>query len=143
MTLLPSQKRLKKHVKIIFFIYYLIYPFQSEAQLEHSDFSNQNEHQTSGKELSRKPFIEAENLFHSGKFMAAKPYYHIYLEKFKKAKRRSKAFFRLGLIDQNAKSFSTALVFYQMLLNEDPKICLLYTSPSPRDGLLYRMPSSA
>ena len=24
-----------------------------------------------------------------------------------------------------------------------PTICLLYTSPSPRDGLLYRMPSSA
>ena len=23
------------------------------------------------------------------------------------------------------------------------RICLLYTSPSPRDGLLYRMPSSA
>ena len=25
----------------------------------------------------------------------------------------------------------------------NPKICLLYTSPSPRDGLLSRMPSSA
>ena len=25
----------------------------------------------------------------------------------------------------------------------DPPICLLYTSPSPRDGLLSRMPSSA
>ena len=25
----------------------------------------------------------------------------------------------------------------------DDKICLLYTSPSPRDGLLSRMPSSA
>ena len=25
----------------------------------------------------------------------------------------------------------------------DPYICLLYTSPSPRDGLLSRMPSSA
>ena len=25
----------------------------------------------------------------------------------------------------------------------EPKICLLYTSPSPRDGLLSRMPSSA
>ena len=25
----------------------------------------------------------------------------------------------------------------------DPCICLLYTSPSPRDGLLSRMPSSA
>ena len=31
------------------------------------------------------------------------------------------------------------------LKNEDfhPIICLLYTSPSPRDGLLSRMPSSA
>ena len=28
-------------------------------------------------------------------------------------------------------------------LLEDPKTCLLYTSPSPRDGLLSRMPSSA
>ena len=27
--------------------------------------------------------------------------------------------------------------------NNEPKICLLYTSPSPRDGLLSRMPSSA
>ena len=26
---------------------------------------------------------------------------------------------------------------------DDIKICLLYTSPSPRDGLLSRMPSSA
>ena len=25
----------------------------------------------------------------------------------------------------------------------DSKLCLLYTSPSPRDGLLSRMPSSA
>ena len=27
--------------------------------------------------------------------------------------------------------------------NDLLKICLLYTSPSPRDGLLSRMPSSA
>ena len=26
---------------------------------------------------------------------------------------------------------------------DGPNICLLYTSPSPRDGLLSRMPSSA
>ena len=26
---------------------------------------------------------------------------------------------------------------------DDPEACLLYTSPSPRDGLLSRMPSSA
>ena len=27
--------------------------------------------------------------------------------------------------------------------NDKPTVCLLYTSPSPRDGLLSRMPSSA
>ena len=31
-----------------------------------------------------------------------------------------------------------ALVVYGLFMG-----CLLYTSPSPRDGLLYRMPSSA
>ena len=30
---------------------------------------------------------------------------------------------------------------YQIIVNPHP--CLLYTSPSPRDGLLSRMPSSA
>tara|TARA_Y100000588_G_scaffold229368_1_gene243062 strand:+ start:489 stop:2555 length:2067 start_codon:yes stop_codon:yes gene_type:complete len=126
MIILPSQKRLKKHVTIMFiFIYYLIYPFQSEAQLEHVDFSDSKEYQTSGKEASRKLLMEAEYLFHSGKFMAAKIFYHAYLKEFKKGKRRSKAFFRLGWIDQNAKSFSTALKFYKILLNEQPEPLLI------------------
>ena len=30
-----------------------------------------------------------------------------------------------------------------MSFDEQTKVCLLYTSPSPRDGLLSRMPSSA
>ena len=30
-----------------------------------------------------------------------------------------------------------------VLRDEDGDTCLLYTSPSPRDGLLSRMPSSA
>ena len=30
-----------------------------------------------------------------------------------------------------------------MEMKEQPMPCLLYTSPSPRDGLLSRMPSSA
>ena len=36
--------------------------------------------------------------------------------------------------------------YKQQVPNEDfdrIRICLLYTSPSPRDGLLSRMPSSA
>ena len=72
MTILPSQNSLKKHVTIIFiFIYYLIYPFQSDAQLEHSNFSSQKQYETLGKGAYGKSFMEAENLFHSGKFMAA------------------------------------------------------------------------
>ena len=73
MTILPSQNSLKKHVTIIFiFIYYLIFPFQSDAQLEHSDFFNQKQYGTPGKDVYGKPFMEAESLFHSGKFLAAK-----------------------------------------------------------------------
>ena len=30
-----------------------------------------------------------------------------------------------------------------LIIDEEGKFCLLYTSPSPRDGLLSRMPSSA
>ena len=32
---------------------------------------------------------------------------------------------------------------YELEFVEDNNSCLLYTSPSPRDGLLSRMPSSA
>src|SRR5665647_3804823 len=32
---------------------------------------------------------------------------------------------------------------FSSILREKPTTCLLYTSPSPRDGLLSRMPSSA
>ena len=32
---------------------------------------------------------------------------------------------------------------YDFLVDNVPYTCLLYTSPSPRDGLLSRMPSSA
>ena len=34
-------------------------------------------------------------------------------------------------------------VVSKVIEDEQPLICLLYTSPSPRDGLLSRMPSSA
>ena len=47
--------------------------------------------------------------------------------------------FKLPII-QNVKKYDSRL---QTLDEEPNRICLLYTSPSPRDGLLYRMPSSA
>ena len=33
--------------------------------------------------------------------------------------------------------------YYYKCIPDDKRLCLLYTSPSPRDGLLSRMPSSA
>ena len=39
---------------------------------------------------------------------------------------------------KNAKKF-----FHSKPAGEENSLCLLYTSPSPRDGLLSRMPSSA
>ena len=126
MIILSSQKSLKKYTTILLiFIYCLIFPFKSEAQLGRADFSNHNNNETLGKVAYSQPFMQAEKLFHSGKFLAAKPFYHTYLEKFKRGKRRSKAFFRLGLIDQNAKSFSTALRFYKMVLKEHPSNLLI------------------
>jgi len=126
MIILSSQKSLKKYTTILLiFIYCLIFPFKSEAQLGRSDFSNHNNNETLGKVAYSQPFMQAEKLFHSGKFLAAKPFYHTYLEKFKRGKRRSKAFFRLGLIDQNAKSYSTALRFYKMVLKDHPSNLLI------------------
>ena len=47
----------------------------------------------------------------------------------------------------NARKYDEAVRFYQMvplyLLSSKDKACLLYTSPSPRDATLSRMPSSA
>ena len=43
----------------------------------------------------------------------------------------------------NAAEIEAQMMKYFKGSKEDLDICLLYTSPSPRDGLLSRMPSSA
>ena len=44
----------------------------------------------------------------------------------------------LHLLNLLAIPFITLIIYFRKY-----KVCLLYTSPSPRDGLLSRMPSSA
>ena len=39
--------------------------------------------------------------------------------------------------------YSWAIIIEKVKLFKKINVCLLYTSPSPRDGLLSRMPSSA
>ena len=44
---------------------------------------------------------------------------------------------------QAYKSLCAAVMICATMVNTQTHTCLLYTSPSPRDGLLSRMPSSA
>ena len=50
-----------------------------------------------------------------------------------------------GLVDEikTVQGITKMLITRASIMNNDPNTCLLYTSPSPRDGLLSRMPSSA
>ena len=82
--------------------------------------------------LLEDPFLQAEYLFHSGDFFAAKPLYHNYLSQNPSGKRSHQALFRLGSIDQSIKSYSTAARFYQILLQRFPRSIL---ADSVRFGL--------
>ena len=47
------------------------------------------------------------------------------------------------IINENGVDLGSINVNLYTMDNKTSVICLLYTSPSPRDGLLSRMPSSA
>ena len=49
----------------------------------------------------------------------------------------------VGLLGPNGAGKTTSFYMIVGLVPSDAGTCLLYTSPSPRDGLLSRMPSSA
>jgi len=93
---------------------------QSEETVSPKEKSYEN------SEVSSDPFLQAEHLFHSGELIAAKPYYHEYLDKNTKGQRRHNALFRLGLIDQKEKSFSTAIRFYNLVLGSHPNNLLAH-----------------
>ena len=46
-------------------------------------------------------------------------------------------------VQGNQRVEANTVASYLLFAPGDPYSCLLYTSPSPRDGLLSRMPSSA
>ena len=50
---------------------------------------------------------------------------------------------KLSIPDHSIKESLEALKAFSDVLEVSILSCLLYTSPSPRDGLLSRMPSSA
>ncbi|MBN4079832.1 penicillin-binding protein activator [bacterium AH-315-C08] len=105
-------------------LFFLILPLNSVAQSEKTVLPEEKNYENS--EVSSDPFLQAEHLFHSGELIAAKPYYHEYLDRNTRGQRRPNALFRLGLIDQKEKSFSTAIRFYKMLLGSHPKALLAH-----------------
>ena len=54
-----------------------------------------------------------------------------------------KNFIKFGFSPLETSPMELSSVIGNSLAEDDENPCLLYTSPSPRDGLLYRMPSSA
>jgi len=111
-------------ITFCFVFFFFITPLQSEEQPEKAALSEKKKYKDLDDQNNRSIFMQAEYLFHSGKFMAAKPYYHKYLLDNSGRKIRQNAFFRLGLIDQNIKSFTTALWYYQALLDSNPNSLL-------------------
>ena len=58
--------------------------------------------------------------------------------------RETGAFVAIKKFERSSNDIKAVLTELDLLSKLDhPNICLLYTSPSPRDGLLSRMPSSA
>ena len=49
----------------------------------------------------------------------------------------------IGDQENDIKAANNAGIMNTILVKSGHNVCLLYTSPSPRDGLLSRMPSSA
>jgi ABC-type branched-subunit amino acid transport system substrate-binding protein len=65
-------------------------------------------------------FLEAENLFHSGDFFRAQFLYQEYLASNPRGEHSLQILFRLGTIDQQNRSFATALKYYKMVLERFP-----------------------
>jgi branched-chain amino acid transport system substrate-binding protein len=103
---------------ILALLFFLMWPLNSMAQSEKTILPGEKSYES--LEVSSDPFLQAEHLFHSGELIAAKPYYHEYLDKNTRGQRRHNALFRLGLIDQKEKSFSTAIRFYKLVLSSYP-----------------------
>tara|TARA_Y100001934_G_C12350121_1_gene774890 strand:+ start:253 stop:2304 length:2052 start_codon:yes stop_codon:yes gene_type:complete len=101
-----------------------INPNYSEAQSSQIDLPINRKPNASDQEYYGDTFGQAEHLYHSGKILTSKSYYHKYLLDSSNKNVRQKVFFRLGLIDQNEKSFATALWYYQMLIDSNPNSLL-------------------
>ena len=122
---LPSLNSLKKTLAILITLsIFMLLAINSMAQSENLHISDQDSHENFENINYGYPFMKGEHLFHAGEFLAAKPFFHEYIKETERGEKRLKAFFRLGMIDQNVKSYLTALRFYKMILESRPNYIL-------------------
>tara|TARA_Y100001960_G_C14739927_1_gene862424 strand:+ start:89 stop:2152 length:2064 start_codon:yes stop_codon:yes gene_type:complete len=112
-------------INFCFLFFFFIAPIQSEEQSHEPNLSAKKNYEDLSYKNNSNSFMQAEHLFHIGKFIDAKPHYHKHLLDNSGGKIKQNVFFRLGLIDQNLKSFATALWYYQMLLDFQPNSLLV------------------
>jgi branched-chain amino acid transport system substrate-binding protein len=66
-------------------------------------------------------YQQAESFFHAGDFEKARPHYQKYIDDHPQGIKVSQVLFRLGQMDQAKRSYSTALRYYQVLLEKFSK----------------------
>ena len=93
---LAVSNNLKKYLarSIILFLC-LVFPLNSEAQFGNPNLSGQDNYQKNESTNYGEPFMQGEHLFHAGDFIAAKAFFHQYIEGNDKGDRRLKEFFSL------------------------------------------------
>lgn len=73
-----------------------------------------------GKPILTDPYLQAETYFHAGDFENARSLYQEYYDSHSQGLRANKVLYRLGQLDQARRSFSTALRYYQVLIERIP-----------------------
>ncbi len=77
------------------------------------------------KPIVTDPFRQAEYYFHAGDFEKALPLYHEYFNSHPQGVRATRVLYRLGQMDQANRFFSTALRYYQILIEKYPASTLM------------------
>ena len=78
---LAPLNNLKKYLaRSIILFFCLVFTINSEAQFKNPNLSGQDNYQKNESINYGEPFMQGEHLFHAGEFLAAKAFFHKYLE---------------------------------------------------------------
>ena len=85
------------------------------------------------------PFSEAEYLYHSGDIGKSQLFYQNYLSSKPGRDHGNIALYRLGVIHEQNRSFTTALRYYKMLLHRSPNLLLAHEGKLGQAKCLFEL----